>query len=90
MPKGIKGFVKGICTNPTGRPMGALGKITLEREAKRKFLEEKSAEQWESLIDTLHKKAKQDIRALQYTIDQNIGKPTETKKVEVTQFDFED
>lgn len=66
-------FKKGQSGNPNGRPQGALGKITLDKEVRRAIFEQEVSEMWVKTIRKLKP---------EYIADQFIGKAPDKLEAE--------
>ena len=68
-----------------GRPVGSKNKSTISKENARRIYEEKLAERFDKMTDVQFNAAvkEENSRERMYAIDQMIGKPTETKKIEL-------
>ena len=65
-------------------------KKTIAKEQARDFFIQQQLKKWELISDAQLEEALKDRQAREYTINQVIGKPTETYKHEVVKFDFDE
>lgn len=67
--------------NRNGKPKGSKNKKTLEKEKMRRLFENKVSEVFEEIIRNQIKDSAENYKARQYTIDQMIGKASESIKL---------
>ena len=75
-----------------GRTLGAKNKSTILKEKAREAFEKEQLEDWVGLSKLANREAMKakNRQERQYVIDQVIGRPTETKKIEIdVEFDLD-